>query len=536
MKPMKRLLTALTLLCMTMILTTGVFAVDLNDARFANKTWDEVVADFLAERGIDPGQVTAGYYNTVTGEEYYHNPDTLMYGASVAKLPTNMLFAERVSKGEMTMDTMLQGNRYGLLQELSLVNSDNPAMEIMVKELGGNVYAEFRKQILPYIGETEETVDEAFLARNFFTPKQILYTLQLLYGNEDKYPGVEACMQKASPHDYFRGNNPPYTIAHKYGWYTDNGIRYLNDSAIIYTDDPILLVMFTANVEDARTQKDGRFVLADFCSLMCDYAQYHRVLRYSNEAYERTDMSIPTQLEYLGIDTPSAVSTDYGIWQLVLLGIGGVVLIVGLVLLTKKKTASVISLMLAVLLTVMGVGPTLLAHLSVQQGYAHETVERFSKAFHTGTRGIELLTGCDSAMAHSTGEDLPSLMIDKISDSFTLTAGTAAREGNTLAVSVTATKVDVPAVAEALQTEWETLFDTALAAADPAELYDEAQTFVPTLADTAKEQAITNVLNNWDNFLYTENAVIHLTLGLDGITPAWKIACDEHLLNLVNYG
>lgn len=535
MKPKKLLLTALTVLCMIIILCTSALAVELEDPRFANKSWDEVIADFLAERSIDPAQVTIGYYNTVTGEEYYHNPDTLMYGASVAKLPTNMLYAERVSKGEMTMDTLIRGNRYEMLQRLSLVNSDNPAMDTMVKDLGHGNYAEFRKQILPYIGETEETVDESFLARNFFTPKQILYTLQLLYGNADKYPGVEECLLKASPNDYFKGNQPPYTIAHKYGWYTDRGIRYLNDSAIIYTDDPILLVMFTADVEDARTKKDGRFVLADFCSLMCDYAQYHRVLRYSNEAYKQADLTIPTTLEFLNTDKPSEPTEGYATWQFGFLGAGCVMVILALILVIKKKLLALLSLLLGALLIVIGGGPTELAHLTVEKGYAQQVVENFSEAFHTNTRGIDFLDSCDSAMAHSDGSDLVSRMVNKIDSSFKLTAGKAVRTENNIVVSVSATKVDIPAVAAELQTQWQTIFDESLTAAEPAALYDAEGNFNTELTDAALEQAITNVTNDWDSFLVTEDATLHLTLTLDGFTPAWKIVCTEELLDLVNY-
>ena len=132
--------------------------------------------DFLTMRLIDPAQVTAGYYNTVTGEEHYHNPDTLMYGASTAKLPTNMVFAERVSKGEMTMDTLIRGNRYGLLQELSLINSDNPAQDTLSGELGGGNYIEFRKHLLPYIGEG---INLQFFLQNH-QAREIPLILQLL--------------------------------------------------------------------------------------------------------------------------------------------------------------------------------------------------------------------------------------------------------------------------------------------------------------------------------------------------------------------
>ena len=139
MKLQKLILSVAAVICTSLCLCSAARAVDLNDERFSGKTWDEVMTDFLAEHETDASQVTAGYYNTVTGEEYYLNPDQLMYGASVAKLPTNMLYAERVYNGEMTMETLIRGNRYELLQRLSLVNSDNPAMETMVKDLGGGV-------------------------------------------------------------------------------------------------------------------------------------------------------------------------------------------------------------------------------------------------------------------------------------------------------------------------------------------------------------------------------------------------------------
>ena len=286
MKLKKILLSAVVLLCMTVCLCTSAFAADWDDPRFKDKTWDEIMEQFFADHNVAPDQVTAGYYNTVTGEEHYHNKDTLMYGASMAKLPTNMLYAERISKGEMEFSTKIGGTHYQNLQYLSLVNSDNPAMDTMVRDLGGGSYAAFRKTILPYIGVAEEDATSDFLARNFFTPEQILHCLKLLYGNEEKYPGVEYCMTLASPYDYFKQNQPPYVVAHKYGWYTDNGITYLNDSAIVYTTEPILIVMFTANV------KNNREVLADYCSLMCDYAQYSRLHRYVEEANEKKTVKL----------------------------------------------------------------------------------------------------------------------------------------------------------------------------------------------------------------------------------------------------
>jgi len=526
MKPKRILTYILTLLCMTALLSTGVCAVDIDDPRFAGKTWEEVMNDFLAMRLIDPSQVTAGYYNTVTGEEHYHNPDTLMYGASTAKLPTNMVYAERVSKGEMTMDTLIRGNRYGLLQELSLVNSDNPAQTTMVQDLGGGNYAEFRKQILPYIGETEETVDPQVLERNFFKPTHLMSALKLLYGNADRFPGIEECLLKASPFDYFKGNQPPYDIAHKYGWYTDHGTTYLNDTAIIYTDDPILLVMYTANVENAR------YVLADFCSYMIDYAQFTRVQRYANDTAEGTDLSLPDTLEYLSAETPAAPDSGYAPWQYVCMGIGGIFLLIALVLLFKKRIPALAALFTALLLVIAATAPGIYAHMTVTNGSAVQMATDFARAFHSDSRGIEFVSGCDSAMAHS---EVPDPILDRIEDSFKLSASKAYRTGNIIAMDVTAKKADIAAVEEYLNTQWETAFTTALTAADPAVLYDAEGNYDSGLADTAMEQAITATLDHWNSFMVTEEATLHLTLTLEGFTPTWKFLPTEEFLSLVNY-
>ena len=47
MKPMKTLLTALTLLCMSILLCTGVLAIETEDARFQDKTWVRAVIFLL---------------------------------------------------------------------------------------------------------------------------------------------------------------------------------------------------------------------------------------------------------------------------------------------------------------------------------------------------------------------------------------------------------------------------------------------------------------------------------------------------------
>lgn len=54
--------------------------------------------------------------------------------------------------------------------------------------------------------------------------------------------------------------------------------QYINDCAIVYTDEPIVIVMFTLSPPKPYD------ALADYCSLMADYAQYHTELRRAEEA------------------------------------------------------------------------------------------------------------------------------------------------------------------------------------------------------------------------------------------------------------
>lgn len=533
MKLKKLLLSAAVMVCISICLCTSVLAVDPEDSRFKDKTWEQIMEQFLADHNVEADQITAGFYNTVTEEEHYWNKDTLMYGASIAKLPTNMLYAERISNGEMELKTQIRGIPYQNLQYLSLVNSDNPAMDTMVKDLGGGNYANFRKAILPYIGVSEEEATSEFLARNFFTPEQILYCLKLLYGNDEKYPGVEYCMTLASPYDYFKQNQPPYVIAHKYGWYTDNGTTYLNDSAIVYTPDPILIVMFTANVENNRA------VLADYCSLMCDYAEYSRLTRYIDECYERTDLTLELHPEFISVSSPETVPTEYFPWQIYVVGAGCALLVIALLVLTRKKLLGLLLILLALAVIVAGGGPTELAVLAIREHTAEQVVSDFEEAFRTDSRGIAYLTHCDSAMAHSDGTDMQIIVTNKVAESFDLSIGKAVRSANHIAVPVTVTKVDLEALQTDLQSAWEPHLTALLKETALNDLYNEDGTYNLTLLEQAHQAGFEELMDRWEEYLYTEDTTLHLELNytksLTAQSPVWEIITDKNFLSMVNY-
>lgn len=234
------------------------------------ESWDEAVEDFIEyyENTRLPCSLTLGYRNLVTVEEHYYRGDEYMVACSMYKVPLNMLFAEKIYKGEMDWDTEIANAPYSVLMEQSIVESLNEPSSFLFNELGG--YRNYQLAICEYMGVDPDTVDSKFFENNFFTAEQVIHCLTTLYEGGERFPGIIDAMLKAEPDEYFNHHEQDFPIAHKYGIVHDNMaslVTYTNDSAIVYTDEAIAIVMFSANVDNAKE------ALADYCTLMCDYAQ-----------------------------------------------------------------------------------------------------------------------------------------------------------------------------------------------------------------------------------------------------------------------
>ncbi len=285
MRRIRLLLCVLLALCMLLPGLSAALAEEApkEDERFAGKTWDQVVAEFLKAWDVDPDSVTMGYYNTVTGEEHYLNPDQYMVTASMYKVPLNMIFVDRISSGEMDWDTEISGVRYETLLEETIVNSNNDYPKLMWDYLGRGTYRPYqtyRRILAPYMGEDPDTVDAKFYENNFFTPRQMIFCLKLLYEENERFPRIIETMQRAEPSKYFKLRERRFNIAHKYGFFNSDGHVFINDCGIAFTDEPILLVLFTDNLYNAYD------VLTEYCTLMCDYAQYSHTRRLAEEEAE----------------------------------------------------------------------------------------------------------------------------------------------------------------------------------------------------------------------------------------------------------
>ena len=254
------------------------------DSLYKDKTWDEVVRTFLEKYNLDPDDpnlVTLGYYNTVTGEEHYLHPDQYMVSGSMYKVPLNMAFAEKVSSGELDWDTTYGTYKLSDLRDATIIHSDNELARTLWTILSnGQGYHRYREIIAPYMGVDPETVEQKYYENNFFTARQMIYCLKLLYDNPDRFPTIVETMQKAEPNRYFKLREKRFDIAHKYGFLVTEYHQNINDCGIAFTDDPILLVIFTDNVAKAYP------VITEYATLMCDYTQYHTAQRLAEEAEE----------------------------------------------------------------------------------------------------------------------------------------------------------------------------------------------------------------------------------------------------------
>lgn len=188
--------------------------------------------------------------------------------------------------------------KYSKLLEWTIINSDNDMAKLLWKNLG--TYRHYRELIAPYMGEDAETVDAKFYENNFCTARQMIHCLNLLETEKDNFPGLIDVMLKAEPKNYFKFHEQEYEVAHKYGYLVDGSKLYMNDCAIVYTDDPIVIVMFT------DTLKNGYVALTDYCSLMSDYAQYHTAIRRMQEAEDAERAAI----EALNSPAPTASASD----------------------------------------------------------------------------------------------------------------------------------------------------------------------------------------------------------------------------------
>ena len=266
MKVFKKIIAVSAALLLCLSFCPPALAASGADTSFAGKSWEDVVDQVLAECGVSPDSVAAGYCNLVTGEEHYLNGDKYLVAASMYKLPLNMYYAELIESGQLDWDSHYPNVSFEYVRDDTLINSNNDWAIFLWDNLGG--YTEFKKLTAPYMGVDPDNADPEYYDNNRYTAQEFIHCLKLLYNESDRFPGIIQTMQKAEQERFFMLEEPRFNIAHKYGYVSENGHTYMNDCGLAFTEQPIAIVMFTDNVMNAEE------ILTAYCTAMCEYTNY----------------------------------------------------------------------------------------------------------------------------------------------------------------------------------------------------------------------------------------------------------------------
>ena len=504
------------------------------------ESWDACVQAFLAENNCPEWSVALGYYNTVTGEEHYYRGDIYMETGSIYKVPLNMLYAERIHNGEMSFDTPVFGIPYETQQQATLIRSDNYYATLLWQNLGS--YMQFRDLIAPYMGVDPATADPLYYENRLFTAQQVIHCLRILYEDPERFPGVIDCLLQAEPEDYFFFHEQQVPIAHKYGYISENGSFYVCDCGICYTDDPILIVMFTWDVRLPNN------LLADYCTLMCDYADHTRTVRLAAEAAAEPELPSPSPAlpagepePDTGPSLPEESVSPFSLSLLLFLGALCICVLAALLLLSIRKKARLLPALLAFLLVSAASAACILGQtkgllFTRTEGDPQETVTLF----------FDRILEDDWVMACSCLTDYSSLGFDQVPEdpaeaalyealqasyAYSL-SGDCAVSGLNAAQLVRFTYLDLPSLSEDLQAQTAAAVQRLVEELPAGQIYDGQGGYRDDFISRAYLDAVHTVLSRPEPYLHTVSLSLELYYAEDG----WKLSTSPALLNALSGG
>jgi len=257
------------LLCLALFLGMGcsAFADDSAEGVIDPAALQQLVDDFVAERGLNPKNFSVGYVYTATGEEWYYNPDTWYYPASMYKVPLMMVLAEKVSSGELQQDSDLGGYSVALAEEYIISYSNNDYAHYVRQYLGGDEV--WREHAKSYATLEPDDYPPDYMDYCYFSPRYITQVVKTLYNESERFPNIIESMLVARPTHDFRLSthmNNTYEIAQKYGSYADDlGDNWNHNTGIIYTPNPFVLTVMTRNVDNYEK------VISDVAVMLTEY-------------------------------------------------------------------------------------------------------------------------------------------------------------------------------------------------------------------------------------------------------------------------
>ena len=532
--------------------------------------WETRLLLMLQEHDANPDTIGAGYYNFATGEEHYYNGDQYRVSGSMYKVPLNMLFLDWIAEGKITLDESIGGYRYAQLLEGTIIDSNNEYAKLLWDYAGATIetnpastlYHRYRILIAPIMGEDPDTVDEKYYENNFFTPRQVITCLRHLYDGGERYDRLIETMQRAEPEKYFKLRERRFNIAHKYGWYAEDPILYLNDCALCFTEDPIAIVLFTTGTENAYG------VLTDFCTLMCDYAEEKHAERLERAREEEQAAALAAEQDRLtaeaaaepqeagrsepartpAAENPSASQTaETWIHELTLgpilsLGLIAAGVLAWLIWFAVRHRGSRLNLWYGIAAILLTAGAMILcfpgmsgrSYVSASKEEAPVTVERFFRALENGdaaTADACLAYGAQSGLLNGSADEVHAAVLNALKQSWDhQLLGNCSVEKNRAWQEVQLRVLDFSRMEKDLQTETRVQLLNLARTMDRENVFDAAGNYVPAAAGMAYDRALLKLLEQPQNYYGTVGCRVELTLSGDG----WKIVPSRALISALS--
>jgi len=532
--------------------------------------WETRLLLMLQEHDANPDTIGAGYYNFATGEEHYYNGDQYRVSGSMYKVPLNMLFLDWIAEGKITMDESIGGYRYAQLLEGTIIDSNNEYAKLLWDYAGATIetnpastlYHRYRILIAPIMGEDPDNVDDKYYENNFFTPRQVITCLRQLYDGGEKYDRLIETMQRAEPEKYFKLRERRFNIAHKYGWYAEDPILYLNDCALCFTEDPIAIVLFTTGTENAYG------VLTDFCTLMCDYAEEKHAERLERAREEEQAAALAAEQDRLtaeaaagpqeagraepartpAAENPSASQTaatwihELTLGPILSLGLIAAGVLAWLIWFAIRHKGSRLNLWYGIAAILLAGGAMILcfpgmngrSYVSASEEEAPVTVDRFFRALENGdaaTADACLAYGAQSGLLNVASDEVHAAALNALKQSWNhQLLGNCSVEKIRAWQEVQLRVLDFSKMQKDLQTETRVQLLDLARTMDRQSVYDAAGNYVPAAAGMAYDRAMMKLLEQPQNYYGTVGCRVELTLSGDG----WKIVPSRALISALS--
>ena len=544
MNILKKAIAAAAALTLCLSLGFSALADGDDDALYAGKTWEQVVDRVLEECDVSRDHITAGYCNLVTGEEHYINGDEYKTAASMYKLPLNMYFTDLIQSGQFDWDSYYPNVTYEYVRDASLIYSDNDwSMFLWSSSVVGG-YSKFRELTAPYMGVDLNDVPDNYYDDNIYTARQFINCLKLLYNEQDRFPGIIETMQQTEQERFFMLREPRFKIAHKYGYVSENGHSFMNDCGLAFTSQPIALVMFTDNVDNAEE------LLTAYCTAVCEYTNYTVANPPATPTPEPTAEPTPTVPAVTASAEPTPVSatpesepakTATPLAALLFIALFLAAGIFGAVTLKKKYNADLKLTLITVLLCAAGMllavagcfGGTVIAKPT---GEPQDAVTGFFDSLIAGnyTAAYDRVRDYTSlGLENEPSTESGKMAYAALHASYGYELiGSAEVDKLIAAQKVSFTYLSLPALEAAVADETQTQLKHLVQQLPSSEVYDQNNNYLPEVTECAYLQALELVLEHAADYYTTEE----ISLALNYTDGKWQLIMNNSLLKALNGG